>query len=401
MKYDYCSWLVGQGEESIKKIIHCSIKKQKDRQVWMQEQLTPDLWKNTEKNGELTWNNLFRLSVLAHDDRIKTKGRVEDIKIIYRGKIIQHPLDFSKEFDLLKAIFPYPPDLDIKGLPENSWAIQFTFRLAKPYISRDDTPFYVIDNPVRKEWVFKVPFIAASQWKGALRSVMMQEMVADFSDQGKFTEARLRLYRLFGNEKDCSAGFLNECLARHLMGTGHEYGQDSDKWNKKIEEKGKEIGREFEKRLAERGLRKGDSEGLRGCLYFFPTYFDTIGLEVINPHSRETGSGTNPISIECIPEGKEGTFAILYIPFDKADRKQALQDARITAKGILAMMTKYGFGAKASSGFGSAEASLPQEGIFEINSLKEKGTSLCHFKIKSLTELVDNIDNLMEDAHEK
>ncbi|RMD65479.1 hypothetical protein D6833_02915, partial [Candidatus Parcubacteria bacterium] len=41
-----------------------------------------------------------------------------------------------------------PPDLTI--FPTGSWALQFTFTLRTPYLSRDDVDFYILDNPVKK-----------------------------------------------------------------------------------------------------------------------------------------------------------------------------------------------------------------------------------------------------------
>ena len=45
-------------------------------------------------------------------------------------------------------------------------------KVSKDYISRDDEDFYIIDNPVRKEKVFKVPMVASTSWKGNLRWMM-------------------------------------------------------------------------------------------------------------------------------------------------------------------------------------------------------------------------------------
>ena len=53
-------------------------------------------------------------------------------------------------------------------LPVYSLALAFTFRLERPYLSRDDDAFYIIDNPVRKEKIFKLPMVAPTSWKGSL-----------------------------------------------------------------------------------------------------------------------------------------------------------------------------------------------------------------------------------------
>jgi hypothetical protein len=65
------------------------------------------------------------------------------------------------------------PRLDatvLQMLPLGSFGIQFRFILEEPFISKDDALFYPHDNPLRKEWAFKVPMIGGSGWKGNLRS---------------------------------------------------------------------------------------------------------------------------------------------------------------------------------------------------------------------------------------
>ena len=76
------------------------------------------------------------------------------------------------QFQGLRLI-PIVPDL--QDLPPGSWFLQFTFTLARPWISKDDDPFYVTEsvNPVRKDKVFKVPTMSAASWKGLLRWTVM------------------------------------------------------------------------------------------------------------------------------------------------------------------------------------------------------------------------------------
>ncbi len=216
---------------------------------------------------------------------------------------------------------------DITGFPPGSWLIHFAFRLATPYFSKDDTEWYIVDNPMRKEWVFKVPYIAPSQWKGALRAAMRAERgYATWEEEDDDPQMR----RLFGNVK-------------------------------------------------------GEEENFQaGCLYFYPTFFDRLGLEVINPHSRRTGAGTRPIYLECVPAGAEGTFTLLYVPLtDDADPEA---DLRATAAGIQAMMTRYGFGAKTSSGFGKAQKDLCR-GELRLNGKR--------FSFNTLDDLLQKSKNLI------
>lgn len=264
---------------------------------------------------------------------------------------------------------PTPPD--ITTLPAGAWAIHFPFVLSKPYLSRDDTDFHILDNPVKKEHVFAVPYVAPSQWKGALRAAMIQETVAPLRgntiDERRFTERRLRLYRLFGSEPDGVAGYMNRALALHRAGLRPETAGERERaaWEERVEAETEQVAQTFEGLLRERGYRIGDVEGFRGRLRCYPTYFDDIGLTVINPHERDTGAGKQPIYFECVPAGARGTFTLLYVPLDRAGaddsetRRQATADLRLAAAGVYATMTLYGFGAKTSSGFGVTYSNFP------------------------------------------
>jgi CRISPR-associated protein Cmr2 len=234
---------------------------------------------------------------------------------------------------------------DISIFPADSWALKFKFTLRKPYISRDDTDFYILDNPVKKEKVFKVPYVAPSQWKGALRSAMVLELIKDSPLPEDFAQRRFRMAVLFGDEKGEEPGSIKG-LAKYLDEKGG--GEAADQY----------------RQLVKQCFNGDPDESLphhKGVLHFYPTYFDQIGLGVINPHQRDTGAGKLPIYFECVPDGAEGNFTLLYVPLrgpelsDEDAKKQASQDLEVVAEGIRAMMILYGFGAKTSSGFGVAK----------------------------------------------
>jgi len=186
------------------------------------------------------------------------------------------------------------PNMDL--LPTGSFFIHFTFTLQKPYLSRDDNDFYIVDNPIVRDKVFRWPMVRPSAWKGCLRHALWQ--------LGPQKEDK-QIQRLFGSVKD------------------------------------------------------NEDDGKRGCLNFYPTFFGESGLEVINPHERKTRVGKSPILMESAPIGSDGTFTLLYVPFncigqDEAEiHQQVTEDLAMTVKGLSAMMTTYGFGAKTSSGFGT------------------------------------------------
>ncbi len=222
--------------------------------------------------------------------------------------------DKDDNFLYLKKVGVFQSLPEIENLPPCSWTIHIPFILQKPYISQDDTDFYIIDNPVKKEWVFKVPYVAPSQWKGALRAAMRKlKGYSTFKQEANDQQ----MVRLFGNAN-------NE-----------------------------------------------DNEFSSGCLFFYPTYFNRIGLEVINPHKRDTGVGKQPIYFECVPIGTEGQFTVLYAPLHgKINKGISESDFVAVAKGIEAMLTIYGFGAKTSSGFGVADVD-PDKAIVKPQEKKK------------------------------
>jgi len=217
--------------------------------------------------------------------------------LCHRLRWMGQVLSLANHHDTVSPSLP-----NLSSFPPGSWAIQVHFTLRKPYLSKDDVDFYIIDNPVKKEWVFKVPYVAPSQWKGALRAAMR----------------RLRGYTTWKEEAQ------DEQMVR-LFGN----------------------------------VKGEEDEFSAGRLHFYPTFFDRIGLEVINPHDRETGAGKNPIYFECVPAGTAGVFTLLYVPLDLVGRstpeameREAKADLEAVARGVRAMLTEYGFGAKTSSGYG-------------------------------------------------
>jgi len=255
--------------------------------------------------------------------------------------------------------FSFLPGLStITSLPSLSFLLHIPFRLQKPYLSKDERDFYLLDNPLRREKVFQTPMIASTSWKGALRAAMVQQLAQwwnslEPSEKGKrnhrkrFVSRRITIARLFGTEK--SAQVDDQQFESYFDKLGGEY---QARWYRRY----------VRRYMAANGF-------FAGRLYFFPTFFDNIGLEVINPHDRKTGVGARgPILMECVPQGTTGELVLLYVPFgpigqsEDEKRAQVAQDLEVVAKGIQAMLTTYGFGAKTSSGYGVAEEKLVSKG---------------------------------------
>lgn len=239
--------------------------------------------------------------------------------------------------------FQFLPKLsDLDRLPHLSFMLRVPFKLRKPYLSKDDRAFHLLDNPVRKDKVFQTPMVASTGWKGALHSAMLQQLAEWWcnlddkdsrSHRKEFVARRIGLGRLFGTEK--SVQIDDEKFKGYL-----------DSFN--------------DERLAcwyRRYVRRyfSSSGFFSGRLYFYPTFFNRIGLEVINPHSRKTGVGKNPILLECVPKDATGQFTLLYVPFGEVKQREVTEDLKLVVAGVKAMLTVYGFGAKTSSGFGIAD----------------------------------------------
>ena len=218
-------------------------------------------------------------------------------------------------------------EIDLNLLPEFSFLLRFKFTLEKPYLSRDEQDFYIIDNPVRKDKIFGLPFVAPSSWKGSLRAALQRR-------DGKYNSDNLEIQRIFGNNR-----------------------------------------------------REERQEMLRaGRLHFFPTFFSKIDLEIINPHDRDRKVGINPILMESVPEGTSGIFSLLYVPYDLIGKdeneikSQVIGHIILVIKGIAAMFKDYGFGAKTSSGYGIARSDLADGKLVlrakNVNAAKDKLTKL-------------------------
>ncbi|MCF2138076.1 MAG: hypothetical protein K9W43_12670 [Candidatus Thorarchaeota archaeon] len=249
--------------------------------------------------------------------------------------------DYLQPLGLLTKV----PDLTL--LPVGSFFISFRFKLDSPYLSKDDTDLYVIDNPVRKEWIFKVPYIAPSQWKGALRSVLVHKLESCASAE-EFISYRIQLSRLFGIEKGVNDDIKNLYLYSEMPEAVEEY---------------------LTRLKSFFSLDEDQGIYYRGRLYFYPTFFNTIGMEVINPHNPLTAAGTKPIYFECVPRGTSGDFCLLYIPAwpDLGGGPNCIRDDFHTiAEGISDLLTTEGIGAKVTSGYGLVQDI--EQGIVQVKT---------------------------------
>jgi CRISPR-associated protein Cmr2 len=230
-------------------------------------------------------------------------------------------------------------------LPPYSFLLQLGFTLAKPYISRDDKAVYLCDNPIKKDRVFGLPLIEGSSWKGNMRWTARKRIEMDIGlTHDEKERKKKKLVSLFGNEK-------------------------------------------------------GDEENFRkGRLHFYPTFFDKIRLEVMNPQDRATRSGKDPILIETVPANSDGVFSILYLPFDLLGLdtcetvKEFYDDLKFVTNVIKEMMLTYGFSAKKSSGFGTVINKF--SGSLVIKAFNRPFV----FKKKKFEELEKHVEQLKQEV---
>jgi len=263
----------------------------------------------------------------------------------------------------------------IEKLPKYSFAVWVNFKLLEPYFSKDDDEFYIIQNPVLKEHVFKVPMVRGSSWKGALAGAFKK--LFNEKDNSEKIESYLRI---FGAGSDSIKGiesylkeksknledFKNNILEFILFELGMKItkkdidGVEKDTGNGKNEQSNvidflsKKIIEKFKKYQSNLPT---EFQTHKGRAIFYPTYFDKISLEIINPHDRRKRAGTVPIHYEVVPSGTEGILQIVYIPFDgvlKRDnelKEEVEKDLDWLCKAIKNLANE-GIGAKTKLGWG-------------------------------------------------
>jgi CRISPR-associated protein Cmr2 len=265
----------------------------------------------------------------------------------------------------------------IEKLPKYSFAVWIRFELLGPYFSRDDDEFYIIQNPILKETVFKVPMVRGSSWKGALAGAFKRLLNNDnySSKKSEIIESYLRIFGA-GSEsikeienylKEKSKeleDFKDNILEFMLFELGMKVKkEDIDKIrnendeSKLIQKLKSKISNKLEKSQSNLPI---EFQTHKGRAIFYPTYFNRISLEIINPHDRRKRAGTVPIHYEVVPSKTKGILQIVYIPFDgvlKKDdelKEEVEQDLKWLCEAIENLADE-GIGAKTKLGWGKFE----------------------------------------------
>ena len=325
--------------------------------------------------------NIFNVTIWEFKSFLKLKGGfvldknslLKSHKDFIKNKEYRYSIGNIQKIKQISGIYTTPQDLQeyIKKLPKHSFAIWFKFKLEAPYFSKDDDEFYVIQNPIIKERSFKVPMIRGSSWKGAFTSV--------FKDLIKEENTRERIdsfLRVFGAGSESiktieslllerSKDFFNlsnYLLQFMLFELGLEVNSNDVERARNIQTKDELV--DFIKDKLSKKIEKNspliEFQTHKGRAIFYPTYFDKLSLEIINPHDRKKRAGTNPIHYEVVPKGTEGIFQLIYIPFDgileKNDdiKEEVEQDLENLLKALEKLQEK-GIGAKTKLGWGMFE----------------------------------------------
>ena len=287
-------------------------------------------------------------------------------RLVNQSQIISGIFQSSNQLkDYISKLIPY------------SFGIYVKFRLEAPYFSRDENEFYIIQNPILKETNFKVPMVRGSSWKGALAHAF-REIINETSGENK-PKKSASFFRIFGAGSDAIKAieqslkkdnkkeiFVEKLVELILFELGLEIDQELLKKLKELENKNWKGLIEFIQKCVvksidsqEGGLPK-ELKTHRGRAIFYPTYFDRISLEIINPHDRRKRAGKNPIHYEVVPRKTEGVLQLIYIPYDGIVKNENIlkeevkEDLGNLLKAI-EKLSQLGIGAKTKLGWGRFE----------------------------------------------
>ena len=285
--------------------------------------------KKQEKKIDDVFAKIRRLSIQLVKEKERAKNEYKNLIKNEYPELIKKELNHMKELGL------YPPNIKLNEMPFCSFLLNIDLQLRSFYLSKDEDEFYTCDNPICKDYVFKVPMIRASSWKGNLHWVAVMLLANKTNPSAKeFAKERLKIACLFGSER--GVDIFSERLESYLS---------------KIYPEAHAI---YINLLKE----KSNTGSFSGRLKFFPTFWDNIGLDIINPHDRKSRTGKVPIWLEGVPPKAKGIFTLLYVPFDligldkEKIKHEVKEDLKLVIKLIKEMMLNFGFSAKKGSGYG-------------------------------------------------
>jgi len=203
----------------------------------------------------------------------------------------------------------------LQQLPNYSFILRYKIKLTAPYFSRDEEEFSIIPNPILKDTAFKVPMVRGSSWKGVLRHSGLE--IIKESNPADIVKKIKSLLRIFGSGNDTFRAIFKERREEEIrkkikLFLAFEIGINPTQ----EAEEGFKNYLENEWRRVNPHLSLAGKNAQKGRAIFYPTFFDKLSFEILNPHDRRTRAGTIPINYEVVPKGTEGVLQIIYIPFD-------------------------------------------------------------------------------------
>lgn len=212
-------------------------------------------------------------------------------------------------------------------LPRYSARLLLSIRLLTPLLSKDDDPFYLFDNPVRKDHILGLPCLSAAAIKGLTADAYQLAFPGNVNWQASNQHAGVHQFRCDDhNQSDLPQSALR------LFG------------------------------IADDGVNTQVSQ--IGRLHFSPLWFDTVQFLVMNPGKMETATGDKPIQFEAIapdPSDKPNQtheIEVIYCnPYGANDTDEIYVRADLARflAAIAVWWPVLGLGAKRLAGYGAIE----------------------------------------------
>ena len=221
-----------------------------------------------------------------------------------------------QSFGLNSASFSKDDALD--GFTQYSARLLLRFKLISPLLSRDDEPFYLIDNPARKDHTFKSPYLSAAAIKGLSVDAYQRAFpVTNWKNLASKEQERTRAYRLQDHH------------ALRLFG------------------------------IADDGLESVDNtQHQRGRLRFSPAWFRDLQFIVLNHRKEDTAQGDVPIQFEAVSPNQSSCIEVLYFNpcgLDDSSEQTVKNDLARWLASVASWWPVFGLGGKRLAGYGQIE----------------------------------------------
>jgi CRISPR-associated protein Cmr2 len=306
----------------------------------------------------------------------------------------------------------YPSENDIQNLPQNTTLLKISFTLKKPYTSKNEGEFNILNEKFLWEDINNLKkYLKDNNYINLNKNDIKVEKDSIIFNNGNIKiegdsailminkEKRHKFIVKKDNDKIwlCDGKITENPIVRDKF-TGLPMVKPST-WKghlrfaaNKVEWKNEQEKKEIIKRLFGSEPEEKNNP-LKGRLYFFPSFFnDEAEKDVITPLKRETRTpARGPIDFEVINPGKKSDFYLLYFPYPEIENKKDVvdNDLKFLAEALKLMFYTYGFSAKKTSGFGVIEEKL-EEGKLWIkisNDVRETDFSNLEDLNKKIEEL--------------